>query len=851
MTMKLKPLALLSLSLALPTFLTAQVTSDWTGGSGDWDEGTNWSNGIAGSGDTARIGTQNTTTFPATQIEITVDDGRTIRNLHLMPGLNHVLIGDDITFESGGQLLFNVSQSASTNVPGGVPFIFDVGVHLLAADATSDGEFRITSSQTGGRIIRFNEDVTAGETTGTVTLRFDGGATSSTTFNGNLLDHADGGTLRVVVETGTTATSGTTRFLGSGNTFSGGLVVNSGSIIFSSNNGLGTGDIVWNKGGFIGSGTSAAPFTLNNNLVWNGDMVMDTSGIVWTGTVTLGGFAGAAPHLVGSTGGRTQTFHNIVDGGFDTALRFSGGTTQTLRLINANPDWSGGLIQESGTLRLEHSGALGTGTWVINGGSYIGIGTLTVPNAMEWNSIFRPLGTTSGGQTFTGDVVLGANAALNPTFINETSNVFTFAGSISDGGHNKPLILGANTTAMQLELTGNNTFTGGVVVEDNGTQAKTLRVGHGNSLGTGPLVLLKDAFTLAQTGAATSLNLPNAIELDASITLGSFAGWQFSGPVSLSTADNETVGISFAGASNVAVFSGVVTDATNVTFVKTGAGTLAFSNNSNAIDGTLQVDGGGIQIGAGGASGQLGSATIELASGASLIFNRSDTFTVANEVSGAGGLIARGGDAELTGTLSFTGNSTVEDGATLRINTTYDEGSTFNVQSGGTFGGTGTIGGTETPTIELAAGAFLSPGGATAPGTLTLDTSTTTLDLTNIEGTGLGALIFRLGSVSDSVDGGQILFTNQLGFTDFTFTTVAGFGQGTYILFDNMFTTGSLDDDNLTGMVGGLESTLSLNGSTLSLTVIPEPGTVAAIFGVLALGLAFWRRRQKGRELRA
>jgi len=368
----------------------------------------------------------------------------------------------------------------------------------------------------------------------------------------------------------------------------------------------------------------------------------------------------------------------------------------------------------------------------------------------------------------------------------------------------------------------------------------------------GPPLLLKDAFTLGQIGPATSLNLPNAIELDASITLGSFAGWEFSGPVALSTVDDETVGIAFSGASNVAVFSGVVTDATNVTFVKTGTGTLAFSNNSNAIDGTLQVDGGGIQVGAGGASGQLGSATVQLASGANLIFNRSDAFTFDNEVSGAGGLIGRGGDAELTGTLTFTGNSTVENGGTLRLNTTYDEGSTFSVQSGGTFGGTGTIGdGVTTPTIELAEGAFLSPGGATAPGTLTLGAGTN-LDLTNIEGTGLGALVFRLGSVSDQVDGGFISFTEDLGFSDFNFQTVAGFtSDTTYTLFSNIFTFGLLDDDNLEGMVGGFLSYLELSGTDtilLHVTAIPEPATVAAILGALALGLAFWRR-QKGREL--
>jgi len=844
-------LPLLSFGLAA-TILSAQVTSDWDGtASGDWDDTANWHNttvpGTTTSltnSDTARIGTGGSA--PPSTVVITVDADRVIQNITFRAGLDVEIAGAALGLSHGGTM----QLTTDTNVISPVTFSNDLIFH--PEDDESDGSYTINWNPGGSRTLTLNGDLMAGETTGTVTVTRDGARTVN--FNGALLDNPNGGSLRLVIN------GGANRFDAAGSNFSGGLVLNGGTNRFDAfsgavvvnggtvnpeaNNAIGTGTITWN-GGTLGA-DSYSGRQLSNTVVLNGQMSMNrVSSYVFLGDFIVGGVDGADPHIVGGNASRTHRLDSVVDGGFDTPLRFTG-DSHSLRLTNANPNWTGGLIFNGATLELQNSGALGTGTWVHNGGSYFGNGALTVPNSMEWNGNLTFSSSHNDPQTFTGNVVLGADNSLNPSVNSATNNSFTFSGVISDGGNDKPLTLNATfTPSLFLNLTGNNTFTGGIYVPD--TTGVSLGVGHDNSLGTGPLVVENNSFTLRQTGSATSLNLPNAIELDASITLDSFAGWEFSGPVVLSTIDNEEVGIAFSGASNVAVFSGVVTDANNVIFVKTGAGILAFSNNSNAIDGTLQVDGGGIQIGAGGASGQLGSATIELASGASLIFNRSDAFTVANEVSGAGGLIARGGDAELTGTLTFTGNSTVEDGATLRINTTYDEGSTFNVQSGGTFGGTGTVGGTETPTIDLAGGAFLSPGGATAPGTLTLGANTN-LNLSNIEGTGLGALIFRLGSVSDQVDGGFITFTDDLGFSDFNFQTVAGFtSDTTYTLFSNIFATGSLDNDNLEGMVGGFLSFIELDGSTLSLhvTAIPEPATVATILGALALGLTFWRRRAR------
>jgi hypothetical protein len=144
-------------------------------------------------------------------------------------------------------------------------------------------------------------------------------------------------------------------------------------------------------------------------------------------------------------------------------------------------------------------------------------------------------------------------------------------------------------------------------------------------------------------------------------------------------------------------------------------------------------------------------------------------------------------------------------------------------------------------------GSFLSPGSVGTPGTLNL-TVTEALDLSPLAGHGAGRLIFRLGSVSDSlaVTGGGFSFigVDTLVWDDFAFTTVSGFGGGTYVLIssaDGWF--GSVGD--LSGEIDGLDATISLNGNDLVLTVIPEPATVTMMFGLLAAGILWFRKRRK------
>ncbi len=136
----------------------------------------------------------------------------------------------------------------------------------------------------------------------------------------------------------------------------------------------------------------------------------------------------------------------------------------------------------------------------------------------------------------------------------------------------------------------------------------------------------------------------------------------------------------------------------------------------------------------------------------------------------------------------------------------------------------------------------LTLNGALKPsGSLTIDGGTLALGSTS-------TFTFTLGTTSDAIllTSGTALNigAGTLGFSDFAFTTGAGFADGTYVLFSGASSlTGSLDAANLSGSLGIHTGTLAISGNDLVLNVVPEPAPTALVVLGSLLVLVIRRRR--------
>jgi len=738
------------LTYGIAALLPLTLNAQWTGGGGtdsNWANDDNWTGSAPGA-----VGTTTNTasvTFPnsITNTTVTVDEGRNVQSITLSgnTGTEYTLEGGTLHLTSGGTISLAGNQRQT----------FENDLVFEAASTTTDGSYTLFDNQSS--FLRFFGNMSAGETSGTVTLNFTGTTNARYWVPGNFSDgDAEGGLAMVfdhgafsVGSTGAVSSNGRVYFNSTtANTHTGGMTMNSGEYWNWSAGSFGEGTITWNNGLmrlFADGTTGADAITINNDLILNGTLAtFQGRASIWEGDITLGANARVA---------------------FGQQVRFMGN-----------------------------------------------------------------IGEDQPGRT----LIISSNGASNDT-----------AGMI---------------------LGGDNTFTGGVILRGTASSRNTrVTLGTDTALGTGTLVIEAigsgDGVTIqnrpnieddADYGRVRTI--ANAVELNTHLrflrfSLSALLDYTFTGPVTIGTVSGVNPEMSLNNAN--AKFTGVIsTDPTHnrpLTLSRdAGVGAFTFTGN-NALTATLTIDEITLNIGDGGASGEIGTAPVVLANGGSLVFNRTGSYTIASAVSGTGSVtIGGGGDASLTGSVSQSGTTSVTGNTTLRVDGTTGFDGGLSIAAGSFLGGSGLI---DDPNLDviIGAGAGMAPGSFGAAGTLNLEVNS--LDLSDAFGNGTGNFIFRLGTVSDliSVNSVVTLGTAEIDFADFNFIAETGFGGGTYTLIEGVTMVGGSIGDG-TGFINGLESELFLDGTSLYLTVIPEPATVAALLGALALGLAFWRRRQ-GRQL--
>ncbi len=487
--------------------------------------------------------------------------------------------------------------------------------------------------------------------------------------------------------------------LASANTYSGGTIVNSGTLAI--NNGgdgtgpsaIGTGPLTLNPGATLDN-TSGTNVILNfsNQENWNGNFTYAGSRTnldLGNGPVTLGSsLAVTVRSNMLSCGGI------ITDSGLKYQLTVQGPGTLTLSGLN---NYSGGTILNSGKLNINNGG---------DGG----------PNSALGNTIF----TINGG---TIDNTSGSDILLHPTVAESWTASFSFGGAGN-------LDLGSgtlNVSTLTLTLQGNGILK---------TEGAMTAVGSGAAA----------TMTLQGNGTFQTSGNKNNAGLSVVVNGGTYLMDKTSSANVHSVQGGLTVNTS--GTARVTGTGGRQIIATSAGPIVLGGGTLdLFGSSETAYQ--LTFNSGTLQ----NSSATAATLTVSnnfLLNGAACNFDvvTSSTLTLLRAISGAGSLVKIGSGAlNLTGTNSYTGSTTVSNGL-LTVTTATSANRNYTVAAGElevildpigaklqmtmsnlTFGSGSRIG------FDLASGAFgdaasslISAGAITMNGPITVDVTNAPAD---------------------------------------------------------------------------------------------------------------------------
>ena len=354
--------------------------------------------------------------------------------------------------------------------------------------------------------------------------------------------------------------------------------------------------------------------TVNNSVLANSNATLTAD------TITVGTYPGASSNSVTVTGSGSTLNSGAVTIGQDAngnnSLLVSSGA-----VMNSGYTVIGGYNLTTFGSSSNNSATLNGATWNLSNG-------LTVGDGSSGNSL-----TVSGGGTL-------SLTGTNGLFIGENSS-----GSVSPGSNNTVLLTGAGSL-----LTNSGNITIGV------TGGGTLTVASGATLNTPSISLA------SSNNAVGTLNIGTLGGSDTGVTLNTttiyFGTNGGTSTVNFNQADTEILSATLSGAGS---------------FNQLGSGTtiLTSTNNADNFTGTtLITNSGTLQVGNGSVNGSLGTGSVTIASGSSLVLDpgTSSILFISSPITGAGTLTSIGyqGYSVLTGNNSYSGGTVIGNVGTLR-----------------------------------------------------------------------------------------------------------------------------------------------------------------------------------------
>jgi autotransporter-associated beta strand protein len=591
-------------------------------------------------------------------------------------GVSHTTSARELVLEANTTIIQNeaITLSGPLSMIGGGNITINGNINTSTGNATGD----VLLKSAGDVSISSNRSITTNGGDVIIWANSDGNATSSATDGSVVINHSSSIT-----------TSGGHLWIGggSGNSTWNGLTVGNGYAVAGSQVSVGAGSN-------FTSGFCIMRSTINTN---GGDIFIGgqnnksgfTAPLVNYGTTTIDAGAGKIRIEGRSPVAATSSFATGMHSGL-------GGISSANLTIRSSHNTS-----TNNAIEIDVTNVNNVAT-VIEGNTLIqstGAGKILLTSTSTGSGAGIDLGfsgTSSIGHldilSSTGDITLNTAASgINIFFGNSTSTLgFKAGSSVTSSSSNIRIISNLINTVGIL----NNNTTGTLRIEpvagsSFSSALNTTQIRYSSGI-TGLIIGHATNTSNLTIGSATSINGPievygGTISLSGNLTTTNTSTGDIvvscnsiSGNGNIAIANGKTATLSIV---NSAEYNGIISG-TGSNFIKQGAGNLTLTG-ANSYTGTTTMSAGNIQIGNGGTTGTIGTGNIN--NNTSLIYNRTNDYTIPGIISGTGSLSKQG-----TGTLTLTQNNTYNGTNTISAGTLVLQNNAPN-PSNKVFNGTGQL----------------------------------------------------------------------------------------------------------------------------------------------------------------